>query len=271
MTEPSRPMQYVEMAASPALADIVMSYWGFQVRALPSPDFVHRVWPDGCVSLAIGIQQAECFVAVVVGPSIVAGSVPVKAGDQYWGIRFRPESGAVSCGRDATVFRDSRVNAAEMFGDNIQPLLHQLQLLTDPDAAACAMDAWLLQHRPHPSAIDALVRDAVQYIVRENGTCSMQEVAHTLHVTLRQLQRRFRAATGLTPKEYANIRRARAALKRVLMGESTRALGGWARVAADSGYADQAHLARECARLLDLTPTMLSSRLDEIRHDRLID
>lgn len=99
----------------------------------------------------------------------------------------------------------------------------------------------------------------------------MQEVAHTLHVTLRQLQRRFRAATGLTPKEYANIRRARAALKRVLMGESTRALGGWARVAADSGYADQAHLARECARLLDLTPTMLSSRLDEIRHDRLID
>ena len=271
MTAPARPLQYVEMEASPALSDVVMTYWGFQVHALPSPDFVHRVWPDGCVSLAVAYRQHTCCAAVIVGPSMVAGTVPVEAGTRYWGIRFRPESGAVSCARDASGLRDTRVLAAEVFGDRMQPLLEALRWVTDSDAAARSMDAWLLHHRVPAHTVDALVRDAVRHIVRADGRCRMQEVADAVHLTLRQLQRRFRAATGLTPKEYANIRRARAALKRVLSGERPGKLGGWARVAAESGYADQAHLARECGRLLNLTPTMLSNRLGDITHDRLID
>ena len=47
MTDVSRPLQYVEMEAAPALSDVVMSYWSFQVHALPTPDFVRRVWPTG--------------------------------------------------------------------------------------------------------------------------------------------------------------------------------------------------------------------------------
>ncbi len=271
MTDVSRPLQYVEMEAAPALSDVVMSYWSFQVHALPTPDFVHRVWPDGCASMALGYQHNQCFIAVIVGPSVVAGVVPVEAGQRYWGIRFRPEAGAALCRRDASTLRDSRVYAADVFGNAIDPLLQQLQMVTAPNEAAHVMDAWLLQHRSTAHSVDALVRNAVQHIVRAEGTCRIQDVATSVHLTLRQLQRRFRAATGLTPKEYANIRRARSALKRVLSGESTRALGGWARVAAASGYADQAHLARECTRLLQLTPTMLSARLGDITHDRIVD
>lgn len=248
-----------------------MSYWGFTVHALPTPDFVHRVWPDGCASLVMGFFGDTPTFAGIVGATTVAGTVPVHAGERYVGIRFRPESGAVSCNRDANEMRDGRVQARDVFGDAIDALIAQLRTAIEPDDIARAMDAWMLQQRVPAESVDALARSAVQFIVQHDGTCTMQQVADALHVAPRQLQRRFRAATGLTPKEYANIRRARAALKRVALGESMRALGGWARLAAESGYADQAHLTREWTRLMTLSPTVLSNRLHEIAHDRLVD
>ena len=248
-----------------------MSYWSFTVHALPTPDFVHRVWPDGCASLVLGFMNGTPIISVVVGASMVAGAVPVRAGEQYWGIRFRPESGAVMCARSATEMRDGRFSAVDVFGESVDTLAVDVHALTDPDDVARVLDGWLLARRVRADDIDALARSAVQHIVQSDGTCSMQEVADVLHVAPRQLQRRFRAATGLTPKEYANIRRARAALKRVALGEGSGMLGGWARLAAESGYADQAHLTREWSRLMTVTPTAMSNRLEDIAHDRLVD
>ncbi|MGV3709043.1 MAG: helix-turn-helix domain-containing protein [Gemmatimonas sp.] len=271
----TRPFQYVEMEAAPSLGDVVMTYWAFTINSLPSPDFMHQVWPDGCVSLAMSFGEDRCYGAVIVGPRIVASPVAVHAGERYFGIRFRPEAGAVSCARDASTLRDEKVFAREIFGERIDELTRELANVHESEAAARVMDAWLERVRVAPEAIDATVREAVQYIVRADGTCSMQDVADAVHLTLRQLQRRFRSATGLTPKEYANIRRARTALKLMLSGERTagrsRAFGGWARLAAESGFADQAHLAKECARLLQLTPTAVSNRLSDISHTRLVD
>jgi AraC-like DNA-binding protein len=84
----------------------------------------------------------------------------------------------------------------------------------------------------------------------------------------RQLRRRFKAAVGLSPK----------ALERVLRFQRFLALvhtGGWsrlglARTAAALGYADQAHLTRECVRLSGLPPAELIRQSDihcRGRHD----
>ena len=65
----------------------------------------------------------------------------------------------------------------------------------------------------------------------------------------RQLRRRFRDAVGYGPKTLERILR----FQRFLM------LGGddLARRALDAGYADQAHLTRECTRLAGLPPAAL--------------
>lgn len=264
-------LQYVEMEPSVTIADVVMTHWGFTVHALPSPDFVHRVWPDGCVSLAMQFAKGECHASVVVGARTVASQVPVRAGEQYWGIRFRPEAGAACCDRAAALLRDARLPAVALFSERIHALTFALRTVTEPEAAAAIMDAWLLEQRSRFRDVDALVRAAVQHIVRTGGTCSITDVAGGLGVSMRHLQRRFRSATGLTPKEYANVRRARRALARVAMGAHSRAPGGWARMAAELGYADQAHLSRECARILSVTPNVLSERLASIAHHHLVD
>ncbi|MBB5790453.1 helix-turn-helix domain-containing protein [Jiangella mangrovi] len=67
------------------------------------------------------------------------------------------------------------------------------------------------------------------------------------------LQRRFRAAVGLSPKQFGRVRR----LQRVLRTVTVPAGDGgvdWAQVAAGHGYFDQAHLIHDFRALTGLTP-----------------
>jgi AraC-like DNA-binding protein len=88
----------------------------------------------------------------------------------------------------------------------------------------------------------------------------VSSVAASTCLSERQLLRRFKAAVGLSPK----------ALERVLRFQRFLALvhtGGWsklglARTAVVLGYADQAHLTRECRRLSGLPPAELIRQTD---------
>jgi len=110
--------------------------------------------------------------------------------------------------------------------------------------------------------LDDAVRRAVLAIVAARGDASIAAVAAGIGLGERQLQRRFREAVGLTPKQFARIRRMREAAAGMLRPGSP----GWAAVAADFGYADQSHLIDEFSQLTGLTPVAFEDRLRRIEH-----
>ena len=67
-------------------------------------------------------------------------------------------------------------------------------------------------------------------------------------VSERTVERRFRMALGLTPKQLAQIRRAQEAVTRLQAGCAA------AEVATELGYADQPHLTRSLRRFIGRTP-----------------
>ncbi|PZF82016.1 helix-turn-helix domain-containing protein [Jiangella anatolica] len=77
-------------------------------------------------------------------------------------------------------------------------------------------------------------------------------VAATVDASESTLRRRFRAAVGLSPKQFGRVRR----LQRVLRAATTpdRPAPDWAEVAARHGYFDQAHLINDFRALTGLTP-----------------
>ena len=107
------------------------------------------------------------------------------------------------------------------------------------------------------------IRVLVATDVAARGEVSMSDIARAANVGLRHLQRRFPDATGLTLREYARVRRLREALARRLADGSE----GWSRVAAETGFVDQAHLTREFVALTGATPRHASRRLDATQHD----
>jgi AraC-like DNA-binding protein len=90
----------------------------------------------------------------------------------------------------------------------------------------------------------------------ENPRTGVTELARRLAVSPHHLSRIFRAETGETISRYRNRLRVRLALERLAPGEPS-----LARVAAELGFADQAHLARVVRRELGAAPSSLRERL----------
>ena len=80
-------------------------------------------------------------------------------------------------------------------------------------------------------------------------------VADRIGLSDRQLHRRFVRQVGYGPKAFERVMRFRRFLTLVEAGDLGGA--GLAAMAVASGYADQAHLTRECRRLAGRTPREL--------------
>jgi len=264
-----RPLAYTEFAPGDAVRDIALTYYGFIVRALPHPGFVHRVLPDGCVSLTLASAPHFGAGAHLLGVRSAPLDVPLFEGARYWGVRFRPEAGAAWVGVPAAAIRNQNIPAAQLLGDSVLSLASAVAPLDDPADVSALLDAWIASRAFDRARIDTVVRAAVAAIVATDGRRAIADIARDVEASPRALQRRFSTAVGLSPKAFAVLRRARSALKRLLTDEVDADAGGLSGLAHSSGYADQAHFTREVARLTQFAPTALRARLDNIEHGLL--
>ncbi|HSJ62859.1 MAG TPA: helix-turn-helix domain-containing protein [Gemmatimonadaceae bacterium] len=252
------PFVYFEAEPPEDLAGVVLAFWGFDVRA--GATSAHTVWPDASLSLTWGLHEGRTTVLVALGARTEPLTVPVRPGEAYRGIRFRPDAPAMLFGLDARRTRGCRLapDALGSFGERVVAAARQA-----PDRSeiiAILADA-LRPCLPTAGAPDPLVRQAIA-LLDTAPERTVQSLAHELGVSERQLRRRFGDATGLSPKEYARIRRLRLAVGRVVESEHPR----WSELAARAGFADQAHLSNEVARMTAHTPTRLEQRLRMIEH-----
>ncbi len=189
-----------------------------------------RVVPDGCTDVVWRRGEG----ASVAGPDTSAKLAERKSGDVLVGIRFLPGAGGNVLGVPLDELRDLRVDAAEINrAFDLDPGLEPGKVAARFLTAAIGREA------------DPLVVEAARRVDREEvGT-----VARELGISERQLRRRFHAAVGYGPATLARVLRFRRFVEEVDAGRTD-----LAPLAADAGYADQAHLTRETARLAGLPP-----------------
>lgn len=243
-------MEYQEFAPSPQLHPLVSSYWRFALSPSHTPAVVdHVVPPDGTVNICWLPSRR----AVVLGPRITALHVPARAGDEYVGIRFMPGAAGPLLGVDVCSLRDAvapieRTDFADAAGT----------------FAIAGFDAvvrgWVA--RATGEVPDAVVAATVARLVAARGAVSVSTLADGTGLGYRQLLRRFRHATGLTPKEFARIRRVRAVCVEALTTSHLQ----WAGVSANAGFADQSHLTREFRDVFGWPPRLVLEYLRRIEH-----
>jgi AraC-like DNA-binding protein len=195
-----------------------------------------RVLPDGCMDL-IWIGGT----LIVAGPDTAAtasGPVPVVVGDSatYVGLRFAPGDAPVVLGVPASELRDQRVLL-----DDLWPTAMVRQFADHVSAApdrGSALEEIVLR-------LPGLVRDrAVAGIVASlSAGGTVAATAEALDMGERRLHRRCLDAFGYGPKTLGRVLRLQRALALARAGT------GFATVAAEAGYADQAHLARDVKAL----------------------
>lgn len=221
-------MTYRELAPPPALASHVACLWWRSGEAT-------RILPDGCVDLVW--TGGELIVA---GPATRPVVPRLPSGEPKVGVRYRVGAAVAALGLPARELLDHSPSLAEVWPDGAELAERvaeargaraRLGLLVDTLAAR-------LVAAPAP---DPLLRAAVFDLSLPRTPVA--SLGGRLGISERQLRRRFVGAVGYPPRTLARVLR----LQRFL-GLARRG-GDLARLAADAGYADQAHLTRDCARL----------------------
>lgn len=103
----------------------------------------------------------------------------------------------------------------------------------------------------------ALRRFAGDAFERNGRSASVAALANDLRLTPRALRRRFAVDAGMSPKQWLRLHRLDAVLRDPALGDSRHPL---TQVAHAHGYADQAHFARDIARLTGSTASAIRRR-----------
>jgi AraC-like DNA-binding protein len=98
---------------------------------------------------------------------------------------------------------------------------------------------------------------AYRRLARSGGGIRIGALAEEIGWSRKHLVDRFRSEFGLAPKSIARMMRFHQACRMARIGTSS----GWAGIAAESGFSDQAHLVREFVSLAGEPPTAWARRL----------
>jgi AraC-like DNA-binding protein len=119
-----------------------------------------------------------------------------------------------------------------------------------------AVEAFLAARLAEGPRPDPAVESAYRAILGSAGSMRIGDVARRLDWSRKHLNQRFREEIGLGPKDVARMARFNRALALARDGGAR----DWADIAAECGYADQAHLVREFRDFAGAPPTAIVPR-----------
>jgi AraC-like DNA-binding protein len=240
---------YVERRPRPGLASVVSSVW------------VQRVEPGAGsyrqVDIPTGGAELTCrpgAVPSVRGPSTAPVTETLPPGTTVLGVRLHPGAAGTVLGLPAAALRDTVVDVEALWGDAGRMLADTVNHPADAAEALAVLQDLLLARTLSAGPPDPLVSAAVDLI---RGDASVTAISERLGLSERQLRRRCEAAVGLTPRTLHRVLRFQrfvALTQRYLADRDGTVRPTVATLAAEVGYADEAHLNRECVRLTGRTP-----------------
>jgi len=224
------------------LADYIACTWADEAR----PGL--RVLPDGCIDIVwIGDEALT-----VAGPDTAANVIGLPEGTLTVGVRFRPGRAPGFLRARADELTDQSIDLDALWGPEAAVLADALAPAPSIEGKQAILEAALLERLDQAREVDADVDVAIDVIAAAPSQTRVGALSRDLNISERQLRRRFEQAIGYGPKTFGRVLRFRAFLS--LVEEHGYPLG---QAAAEAGYADQAHLTRECNDLSGLTPTEL--------------
>jgi AraC-like DNA-binding protein len=200
------------------------------------------ILPDGCLDLMWDGHRL-----LVAGPDTTARWHQSPAGTSYVALRFSGGTGPALLGVPAHELRDRTMGLERLWPGREARVLAE-RVAADP---VTALQAWAVERfaarEPDPLGPRVLA-------MASTGT-PVADMADRLGLGTRALHRRCLPVFGYGPRRLARVLRLGRSLEAARDGASL------ARVAADCGYADQAHLSREVRDLTGTTPTRLLREL----------
>ena len=235
-------------------------------RYEPSPDlmpFLDRIWimkweqggrraeeqrflPSPNAHFVIGLGQA-----MLVGVTRKVHGYALEGTGRVLGLRFRVGGLRPFLTGPVARLTDRRVSASLLTGGDDETVETMISAAKCDEAMISIAEGFLRARVPKSDPMADLACAAVDLARQTDGLLRAEDLADRMGVSLRSLQRLFLQYVGVSPKWVIRRYRLQQAAWRLAQGENE----PLSHLAADLGYFDQAHLARDFVALLGCSPS----------------
>lgn len=209
------------------------------------------ILPDGRCDIIVRNHAStpDEVTPIITGPATQPYRVDYDTGDQWFGIRLRPEHGAALWRDDLDNAPDSVLRGPEA--------LDRLPSLTSLHGTALTLDALahIIPAQTWPDVDPRLTR-AIDILHAAGGRLRIDALAKFVVCTARHLNRLFRRNVGLSAKTYAQLIQFHRTLKLITHGNVPIIAAAF-----EGGYSDHAHMARTFRRFGGFTPSGIPTDL----------
>ncbi len=254
----------ITYAPPPELQAFIECYWSW--RFLPEGQELEAILPDASPELIVHIgeppkrlrasgqwvRQPRAFLICAATRSLqIAADHPID----MFAIRFRPWGVGVFSTLPMNQMIDVETPPADVFGTDGTKLTEGLAQATNTHLRVdIANRVFRMMAQPQSVMVEYAI--ALSKSIA-GGTTKSSDIANTLGVSERTLRRLWRNLTGIEYRKFTTLMRFHRAVTMVDAGLDLSA------VAAECGYSDQPHMAREVKRIAGLPPVALKNRLGE--------
>ena len=167
------------------------------------------------------------------------------------GVRFRPGGFQPFWNAPVSRLTDRTIPAAQVFGGAAAAAQEAIMRAPGDTAMVAHAEEFLTRVLPDRDPVAESVAEMVALITSDASLTRVDQLAAKSGLSVRALQRLFAEYVGVGPKWVMRRARLHEAAQRADSGD----VADWAELAAELGYADQAHLTREFTALIGVPPS----------------
>jgi AraC-like DNA-binding protein len=247
-----------------ALRPYVALLWSSQSEGRPLGAERELMLPNGGMHVAVrlsdaplrlydgadGAQRRAIGHGVVGGARASAYVRDVSEAACSVGAVLRPGAARALFGVPADELAHGHTVLSDLWGDAAVVLRQRVAEETSPERRLARFEALLASQLRAAGRIRGVHPAIAHALGRFGSRARVDEVVAEVGYSHRRFVDLFRADVGLTPKLWCRVARFQEAVSRLARGLDVKV----AEIAADAGYADQAHLGRELKEIAGLSP-----------------
>ena len=238
---------YVRHQTPETLSHWVENFWTVSWDLPPGQRYTAEVLPYPSVNASVTNTEAD-----------VTGLVRRRylrhlVGRGYGvGARFRPGCFRPLYGRPVSELTDRHRPISVVLGRDTRELEGRIDTEFDPGRRVALLAGFLADELPERDPMAELLADVVGWVAGNREVIRVSQVSGRAGMTVRTLQRGFAEYVGAGPKWVIQRCRLQDAAARAAAAERV----DWAALAAELGFADQAHLTRAFTATVGVPPAV---------------
>ncbi len=263
-------MYYKEIQPPPPLADLIRYYWVLEDHPGNSEVLTFRVLADGYPGFIFTYGNEICWQLKSSSSPVPRCSIfgvlqqyqdlSVRGAYGILGISFFPYSFHTLLNISAEHLCNRTVDVEDLYGTAGKQLTEKLLNAADNAERIACINGFISRIQRGTSVASVAIRQSIQGILAQKGAVPVSRLAQQLDISRRHYERTFKAAIGMSPKQFSRIIR----FQHVLRHPNELKEISFADLALTCGYSDQSHFIREFKTFAGLTPRYFFSETDEV-------